>query len=266
MQELRVKAKELLAAGTVKVVVGYGEGSDKYRARAVFVRKPEQADQLICDDRCKQNLAVYLTKPEIKALGKPAIVAKPPAMRTLLQLAAEKQLAPGDVVVLGVSTDGKLLDLPDFKAIEGYVATVPMEWESNPELARLEAMSADERWAYWRQQFSKCLKCYACRSSCPLCYCSRCTVDCNQPQWISTAPHALGNLEWHLMRAMHLAGRCIDCGTCADACPVGIPLNLLTQMLAREVKSDFGMVAGLNADAEYALSSFKPDDKEDFIR
>lgn len=266
MQELRVKAKDLLAAGTVQVVIGYGEGSDKYRARAVFVRKPDQAEVLICDDRCKQNLAVYLTKPEIKTLGKPALVARPPAMRTLLQLAAESQLTPSDVVVLGISADGKLLELPDFKAIENYVAAVPMEWASNPELARLEAMSPEERWAYWKEQFSHCLKCYACRSSCPMCYCSRCTVDCNQPQWISTAPHALGNLEWHLMRAMHLAGRCIDCGSCSDACPVGIPLNLLTQMLAREVKSNFDQVAGLRADAEYALSSFKPDDREDFIR
>jgi len=266
MQALRQKAHELLASGAVKVIIGYGEGSSKYRARVVFARKPEQAQELICDDRCTQNLAVYLLKPEIKALGKPALVARVPVMRTLLQLAAESQITAEQLVVIGVSPEGQVLDLPDFKAIQQYLATLPPRQVDNGEVERIRSMPIEQRWQYWQDQFAKCLKCYACRSACPLCYCSRCTVDCNQPQWISVAPHALGNLEWHLMRAMHLAGRCIECGYCAEACPVGIPLNLLTEMLASEVQSDFGLVAGMTPDKEYALSSFRNEDKEDFIR
>jgi formate dehydrogenase (coenzyme F420) beta subunit len=75
----------------------------------------------------------------------------------------------------------------------------------------------------------------------------------------------MGNLDWHLMRAMHLGGRCVNCGECAKACPMDIPLNLLTYQLIDGIQADFGAVAGMKADAVYALSTFKPDDKENFI-
>jgi ferredoxin len=79
------------------------------------------------------------------------------------------------------------------------------------------------------------------------------------------ASHALGNLDYHLMRAMHLAGRCVNCGECAKACPMDIPLNLLTYQLIGPIQADFGATAGMKSDAMYALSTFKPDDKENFI-
>jgi formate dehydrogenase (coenzyme F420) beta subunit len=133
-------------------------------------------------------------------------------------------------------------------------------------LKKIDAMSMEERWAFWQHEFSKCFKCYACRSACPMCYCTKCTTDSNQPQWIPVASHQLGNMEWHLMRAMHLAGRCINCGECAKACPLDIPLNLLTYKMIDELNTNFGAVAGLKSDAVYALSTFKNEDKENFIK
>jgi ferredoxin len=99
-----------------------------------------------------------------------------------------------------------------------------------------------------------------------LCYCSRCTVECNQPQWIPVPAHDLGNLEWNVMRAMHLAGRCVDCGDCSRACPVGIPLHLLNRKLISEVFTHFNARSGTAAKAENAMSVFKPNDAEDFIK
>ena len=266
MEQLRKKARELLESGAVQTVIGYGEGSGR-KARAVFIQKPDQADRLILDERCQQNLAVYLLKPEVKNLGKPAIVARLPVLRSILELASESQVADGRFVVLGISADGKLLDLADLKAIADYVSAQSLELTpgEREELKKIEKMSAPERWKFWQEEFSRCLKCYACRASCPLCYCSLCAVECNQPQWISVAPHARGNLEWHIVRAMHLAGRCVNCGECARACPVGIPLNLLTRKLGEEVFKNFGLRAGTTPDLNYALSTFKPEDKEDFI-
>jgi ferredoxin len=267
MEELRKKARGLLESGTAKVVIGYSKGSGK-RARAIFAKKPEQADKLILDDTCQQNLAVYLTKPEVKALGKAAIVAKPPVLRTILQLATENQIADGEVIVIGAGNDGTLADLPDFKAIEGFVASQPFELtaEEKAALEKLEKMSAEERWQFWQEQFSNCLKCYACRAACPMCYCANCLAGCNQPQWIPVAPHNIGNLEWHITRAMHLAGRCVNCGECSRACPVGIPLSLLNQKLAEEIFKNFKTRAGLSAKSEYAMGTFKPEDKENFIK
>jgi ferredoxin len=78
--------------------------------------------------------------------------------------------------------------------------------------------------------------------------------------------HDLGNLEWNVMRAMHLAGRCVNCGDCSRACPAGIPLHLLNQKLIKEVAAAFGFCSGMAAKADNAMSTFKPNDPEDFIR
>jgi len=267
MEVLRNKARELLDSGSVQVVIGYGQGSGD-KVRAIFIRKPEEAENLIFNAECRQNLAVYLWKPEVKAFGKAAVVAGIPAMRAILQLAAENQFEEGDVVVLGVSTKGELLDLADFTAIEEYISSqdLDLEAEDKEQLDRMEKMTPGERWDFWLEEFSRCIKCYACRASCPLCYCTQCAIECNKPQWIHVASHELGNLEWHVVRAMHLAGRVVSCGDCGRACPVGIPIHLLSGMLGQEIFEHFGMRAGTGADHEYALSSFKPEDKENFIR
>jgi ferredoxin len=267
MEELRKKALELLQSGAVKVVIGYEKGSGDH-GRPCFVRKPEDTGKLICDDSCLDNLAVYLHKPEVKKLGKPAIVAKLPVMRAILQLALENQIADGDIVVLGIGADGKLLELPDLKAVEDYVKTCNLELtaEQKALLEKLEKMSAEERWAFWQEQFKKCIKCYACRAGCPLCYCNRCIAECNQPQWIPVPPHDLGNFEWHIHRSMCMNGRCVNCGDCERGCPVGIPLTLLYMKMAESVAKNFGVRAGTAAKGDYPMSTFKPDDKENFIR
>jgi ferredoxin len=268
MKALQDKARVLLESGTVQVVIGYTAGSDAKRARALFARNPEQAQQLIFDARCRQNLAAYLIKPEVRALGRAALVCVPGALRTLLQFAAENQLVDAAVVALAVSDDGAVTELPDFAALEEYVVRMPhaLSPERLAELDRIDRMSGEERWAFWSAEVGRCLKCYACRAACPLCYCTRCITDVNQPQWVPVASDPLGNLEWNVVRAMHLAGRCVDCGSCAEACPVGIRIDLLNRVLAREAQSRFGATPGLSIRREYALSAFKPDDKEEFIR
>jgi hypothetical protein len=185
MEELRKKAGALLAAGTVKVVIGYAGGSDAVRVRAIFARQPEQAEQLIFNEHCRQNLAVYLLKPEVMALGKAAVVARPATLRALLQFAVENQLVDGAVVALAVNDSQPVAELTSFGAIEEYVAGQPrgLSQGEKDELAHLDGLSREERWAFWTGELSRCIKCYACRAACPMCYCARCVVDVNQPQW-----------------------------------------------------------------------------------
>jgi len=266
MDDIRNKAKELLENNSVNVVIGFGNGSEN-QTRAIFVRKPEDTVKLIYDERCVQNLSLYLLKHEVKHFGKIAITATLPILRTILQLASECQINDGEIIVLGISSDGKLVEFADFKAIEDYISTqnIDIKVEEKEFIKKIEAMSLSEKWAFWQEEFAKCIKCYACRQTCPLCYCTRCFVESNQPQWIPVAAHQLGNFEWHILRAMHLAGRCINCGECAKACPVGIPLNLLTYTLIDSIKAEFGTIAGTNAKLDSVLSSYKFDDKENFI-
>lgn len=266
MNELIQKAANLLETNSVQVVIGYGNGSAN-RTRAIFITQASDCEKLIFDSRCVQNLAVYLTKQEVKNLGKPAIVAPIPVLRSILQLASEKQITENDIVVLGVSPESTLINFDSFAAIEEYLSThrIEIEEKYKKTIEMIRSMPVSERFAYWVKELEPCFKCYACRSACPLCYCTRCTVENNQPQWIPVASHSLGNLEWHVMRAMHLAGRCTDCEACYKACPMGIPIHLLTKSMLQDVSENFGTY-GPSLDRENTLSSFNPDDKESFIR
>jgi ferredoxin len=126
-------------------------------------------------------------------------------------------------------------------------------------------MTREERFSFWKDQFANCMKCYACRAACPVCYCTACTVEINQPQWITVPSSLAGNFEWHIMRMMHMAGRCVDCGACEAACPVGIPLNLITRNIVREIENNFGS-ENLSLQNKNVLSTFQPTDKENFIK
>src|SRR5664279_6398441 len=91
MVDLINRARELIETSEVKVVIGYEQGTGN-KTRALFVEKPEDADKLLFDSRCVQNLAAYITKKEIKEKGRMAVAATLPVMRSIIQLASEFQV------------------------------------------------------------------------------------------------------------------------------------------------------------------------------
>jgi len=265
--DLKELSRELLAKGDVQAVLGFRRGTGG-RRRPAFIRRPEEAANLVFDAGCAQNLAGYLTRREVRRMGRVAVAAGPDTLRAILQLLAERQLKEEEILPLALDAQGQAEALPTAQAVEAHLAlqAKAMPTADRELLDRLGAMDRAGRWAFWQDQFSRCMKCYACRNSCPMCYCGHCTMDCNRPQWVPEASHALGNLEYHLVRAMHLAGRCVTCGDCGRACPVGIPVHLLTFHGEEEVRRQFGQGAGTSARLDYALGTFRPDDKETFIR
>ncbi|MDP4223229.1 MAG: hypothetical protein Q8868_07955 [Bacteroidota bacterium] len=265
MDELRKRTRELLETSAVKVVIGYENGTDG-KTRALFAVKPEDAEKLIFDSRCIMNLAAYITKKEVRNKGKMGITATLPVMRAIIQLASEFQVTDADLLVLGITPESKLVEFKDLAEVESFVHQYQIEIDArNREmLDKIAKMTLEERWAFWIKELSPCFKCYACRAACPMCYCSRCTVDFNQPQWIPVPSHELGNLEWHIMRAVHLAGRCVDCDACYNACPLAIPLNLLTKRMLQDAKDHFGGYQP-SIKAGHLMSTYKPDDKDNFI-
>ena len=135
--------------------------------------------------------------------------------------------------------------------------------------AALEALLAQppaERMVAWAREFERCVKCYACRQVCPLCYCERCLVEKNRPTVIDPSPTVKGNFAWHITRAFHLAGRCIGCDECTRVCPSGIDLRLLNLSLAQAAEEHFGYRAGINRDVEPLIGTYSLQDKENFIR
>jgi ferredoxin len=90
-------------------------------------------------------------------------------------------------------------------------------------------------------------------------------MDKSTPQWFPTAPDGPGNFAWQIVRAFHLAGRCIGCGACQRACPVGIRLNLLNAAMARSAFKHFQYRSGFDPKGVPVQADFRPEDKEDFI-
>jgi len=264
---LRRDAAALLSDGRARLVIGFRERAGS--CVPAFVTDAAGAETLVYDDTCTANLAAYLRKPEIRHRRPVALVARPEVMRSLVLLKAEHQLEADDVVILAVGGDTYhgVLTIEETERLlnETYADLAPDE-AVLAEIGRIEAMSPDERARFWSEQFAKCTRCYACRAACPMCYCERCIVEKNVPQWISTAAAGHGNYAWNVIRAFHLAGRCVECGACEAACPQGIPLMLLNTLVAREARDQFDAHPGYDAEAEPVVGSWNKDDDEEFIR
>jgi formate dehydrogenase (coenzyme F420) beta subunit len=134
------------------------------------------------------------------------------------------------------------------------------------EVKQFEAKSADERWQSFTDEMNKCIRCYACRNSCPFCYCQECFVDSLQPRWIGKTTDLSDTAIFHIVRAFHTAGRCVDCGACERACPMGINLTMLTKKIEKDIKEFFHYEAGASLEDVPPLATFNPDDPQGFIK
>ncbi|UCD82733.1 MAG: 4Fe-4S ferredoxin [Desulfobacterales bacterium] len=134
------------------------------------------------------------------------------------------------------------------------------------DVREIEAMSAEEKNKYFDELFSTCIRCYACRNACPLCYCPTCFVDESRPQWVGKSQDDTDIKTFHFLRAYHCTGRCTDCGACERACPVGINMRKLTKKLEKDCFELFKWEAGLSLDLRPPLDTYKPDDPDEFIK
>ncbi len=137
---------------------------------------------------------------------------------------------------------------------------------SGMKITELKEISSEQRWEYWKEQFSRCIRCYACRNVCPACFCRRCFVEETEPQWVMPMPQWQDNLIFQVVRNIHVAGRCTDCGGCERACPVNIPLRSLTREMYDLVDGLFHYKAGTDKEAAPLLTAYELDEAGDFIR
>jgi coenzyme F420-reducing hydrogenase beta subunit len=134
------------------------------------------------------------------------------------------------------------------------------------DIRAVEAMSEDERWKHFDELLAPCIRCYACRNACPMCYCPVCFVDESMPQWLGKSIDPTDTKTFHFLRAYHLAGRCTDCGNCEQACPMSIKVRQLTKKLEKDIIELYDYEAGLSLDQRPPLDTYRRDDPQEFIR
>ena len=132
------------------------------------------------------------------------------------------------------------------------------------EVAALEAMTEEERFAFWRNELSKCIRCNACRNVCPACSCVKCVFD-NPASGIAAKANddKFEEQLFHIIRAFHVAGRCTDCGECSRVCPQNIPLHLLNRKFIKDIDTFYGEYqAGETAEGKTPLTQYTEGDTE----
>ena len=134
------------------------------------------------------------------------------------------------------------------------------------DVEKIESLSKDEKWQHFEDLLQDCIRCYACKNACPLCYCPTCFVDESDPQWVGKGIDPTDVRTFHFLRAYHCAGRCTDCGACVEACPMGINVRDFTRKLNRDVLDIYGWEAGLDIEKRPALDTFNPDDPDGYIK
>lgn len=123
-----------------------------------------------------------------------------------------------------VGEDGEVLDSGRFDEVEA-----------------LERMTPDERFAFWQNELSRCIRCNACRDACPACTCEKCVFDNPNSGLENKAPsNEFEEKMFHIIRAFHVVGRCTDCGECSRVCPQNIPLHLLNRKFIKDINEFYG--------------------------
>ena len=316
MQEIVNRAKELLADGTVKRVLGWKAGDLPYNPEPAYFEKEEDLEEFVYNGFCGANLSKYMIEAS-KMEGKTLVFLKPCDTYSFQQLMKEHRVDREKAYIIGVGCKGKLdierirkMGIKGIKNIAGAnledeAETLTIETlygekevpykdamlerchvckgkdhmifdeiigESKEtkdgdrfaEVERIEAMSPEEKFAFFQKELSKCIRCNACRNVCPACSCRKCVFDSNK--FDSAQKANVDSFEekmFHIIRAFHVAGRCTDCGECSRVCPQGIPLHLFNRKFIKDIDELYGEYqSGADLEERGPLTSYQLDDAE----
>lgn len=279
--QLREAVSRLLAEGKVRAVYAHRAGWTR-PAPACFTRA-EQAGELIFNPGCPGGLAKYLLG-EQQQEGAVGIVARGCEVLAVQRLVRDRRVNRDRAFIIGVTCreaydpadperrpyrkcqSCEVHTPPEYDLLIGEpVLDVPSQPDDYSDIDELERLGEDERYEYWMRQFSRCIRCFACRNVCPACSCRECCFDVAEPEWLSKEVSPSEQVMFHFTRAFHVAGRCVNCQECERVCPVGIPLMVLNRKLARDVRQLFAIDKPFVPGEVEPLGAFRPDDPEEFM-
>jgi len=265
--EIRQICKKLLEDGTVDIIIGFIKSEDTEMLSTCFIDAVIGSDELVMNNRCIPNLSGYLLNKK----GKTAIVAKPCDSRAIVSLIQECQLKRDNVYIIGTTCFGMFNSLNEplpccidcrSKMPSDYDILVGEPQNSSHDPVSDVSPTVDESFDRFLGEMNKCILCFSCRQSCYGCYCKTCFIDRGEPDWQTSSPDLGTKMLYHLGRATHLSGRCVECGACENTCASGVDIRYLIHAVTRFIEDTYDYRAGMDPEAEPVMLTYKADDLE----
>ena len=298
--ELIPLCKKLLEGGTVSIIIGFQEGGEMGLSVPYFLNSPAETDKLVWNNRCVPSLSGYLCEVHSSPgdiPGKTAIIAKPCDARAVVNLIKENQLKRDDVYIIGLTCDGMVdnsgtplpacinckvrippvydvlvgdsgLENDSTNEITGQARNDEQQASAQETIRQrtvpclTENKAADNSLERFKSEMDKCILCFSCRQSCYGCYCKTCFIERGEPDWQTASPDIGTKMLYHLGRATHLSGRCVECGACENACASGVDIRYLIREVTRFIEETYDYQTGMDLATESAMLSYKADDPE----
>jgi formate dehydrogenase subunit beta len=250
--KIKETVQRLLAEGKIRGFLGLREENGNIMPHLFC--DPKELDRFSLGDKGKPGDARYplnqiLIRLTIEYPNDTfAVLIRGCDERGLNELFKWKQLPEERVIPIGLGCPDELAKACECeKPFPDHLIDGPKgEKADSQKVALVSQMDLEDRLRLWKKEFDRCIKCLGCRNICPMCFCKECTLE--EANLIDTGEIPPGNPTFHLVRAMHMAGRCIDCGLCEEACPAGIPLRTLYKKVADIVSDEFGYKTGFSVD------------------
>lgn len=247
-QKIREYVQGLLSGGKVKGFLGLREEHGHIMPH--LFSEIQDLEHMSLGDKASSGDARYPLNQLLIRLAREypddtfAVLVRGCDERGLRELFKWEQLKEGRVIPVGLGCPDELAKACECaKPFPDCLIDGPQgEGADSEKVPHIDGMDLEARLEFWMTEFDRCIKCFGCRNVCPMCFCNECSLE--EEGLVGTGKIPPDNPTFHLTRAVHMVGRCIDCGLCEEACPGDIPLRILYKKVADIVSDELGYRTG----------------------
>ncbi len=257
-ENVKNKVKELLSSGKIKGFVGLCNRNGHVAPH--FFSDENDLESMVVGDRNAPGDSRYPLNRQLINIARAypddtfGVLVRGCDDRGINALASWNQLNPNKIEKVGIACPKELAEICECRTPypEEFVEGEKVDGVVSASVAEMDGLGVGERFERWYFEFSKCIKCYGCRDICPMCFCNECSLQSDELIRNGEIPPEIPT--FHLTRAVHMAGRCIDCGLCSEACPADIPLRTLYKKVADILDQDHDFRAGYESGRKSPLN------------